>query len=154
MDHLAAVDEVELGQGEDPVAVERGLEAEVEAGERLDGRQPGHHQRRLDPAVLAQREFLGEQAVDRLERGDLAPLELAHDGIERSPAPAACCRPTRLRLMRSRTEGTSSGCAVITRCPSPASRPADRLVEVERAAGNEVAGAAQDNRRLRRARRA
>ena len=38
--HLGAVDEVQLGQCQDAVAIERGLEGEVEAGERLDGGQP------------------------------------------------------------------------------------------------------------------
>jgi hypothetical protein len=39
VDDLVAVDEVELGQGQDAVLVERGLEGEVEAGQRLDGEQ-------------------------------------------------------------------------------------------------------------------
>ena len=33
---LGAVDELQLGERQDAVAVERGLEGEVEAGERLD----------------------------------------------------------------------------------------------------------------------
>ena len=87
MDHLVAVDEVELGEGQDAVAVERRLEGEVEAGERLDGREPGHHQRGLDAAALAQRELLGEQRLDRLERADLAALELADGGIDHLERP-------------------------------------------------------------------
>ena len=43
VDDLGAVDEVELGERQDAVAIERGLEGEVEAGERLDGREPCHH---------------------------------------------------------------------------------------------------------------
>ena len=77
VDDLVAVDEVELGQGEDAVLVERGLEGEVEAGQRLDVEQPPHLQRRLDPAALAQAQLLAEQGVDRLQGGDLAALELA-----------------------------------------------------------------------------
>src|SRR3954451_24260898 len=84
---LVAANEVQLRQGEDPVAVERGLEGEVEAGERLDAAQPGHLQRRLDPASLAQRELLGQQRVDRLQRTDLAALELADDGVEHLERP-------------------------------------------------------------------
>src|SRR6185369_7167519 len=61
MDDLGAVDEVEAGKCHDPVAVERGLEREVEAGQRLEDGQSGHAQGCLDPAVLAQAEFLGEQ---------------------------------------------------------------------------------------------
>ena len=55
MDHLGAIDEVELGERQDALAVERGLEGEVEAGQRLDGRQPRQREGRLDAAVLAQR---------------------------------------------------------------------------------------------------
>jgi hypothetical protein len=40
VDDLAPVDEIETGQGEDAVAVEGGLEREVESGERLDVQQP------------------------------------------------------------------------------------------------------------------
>ena len=83
VDDLGAVDEAELGEREDAVAVERGLEGEVEAGERLDRGQPPHAQRRLDAAVLAQGQLLGEQDVDGFERGDLALLEAAHDMVER-----------------------------------------------------------------------
>jgi len=36
VDHLVAVDEVELSESEDAVAIERGLEGEVKAGQRLD----------------------------------------------------------------------------------------------------------------------
>ena len=82
VDDLVAVDEVELGERQDPVAVERGLEGEVEAGQRLDGREPGHHQRRLDAAALAQGQLLGEQGIDRLERAGFAALELADGLIE------------------------------------------------------------------------
>jgi hypothetical protein len=37
VDYLVAIDEVELGKGKNPVAVEGRLEREVESGERLDG---------------------------------------------------------------------------------------------------------------------
>jgi hypothetical protein len=43
---------------------------------------PGHAQCRLDPAVLAQAEFLGEQIVDRLDAVDLALLDAAQHGVE------------------------------------------------------------------------
>jgi hypothetical protein len=55
VDHLVAVDEVELGKGENAVAVEGGLEREVEASEGLDCRELGHTKRHLDASVLAQR---------------------------------------------------------------------------------------------------
>ena len=41
VDDLMAVDEVELGQRQDAVAVERGLEREVEAGQGLDAGAAG-----------------------------------------------------------------------------------------------------------------
>ena len=58
-----AVDEVELGECQDAVAVERRLEGEVEAGECLDGREPRHHQRGLDAPVLADRELGAPSAI-------------------------------------------------------------------------------------------
>jgi hypothetical protein len=77
-------DEVELCQGEDPVAVERRLEREVEAGQRLDGGQARHLQRRLDPAALANGDLLGQQRLDRLDRAQLATLELLNHMLERA----------------------------------------------------------------------
>jgi hypothetical protein len=80
--HFVSVDEVETGERHDPVAIERWLEREIEAGERLDRREPGHSQRRLDPAALAQRELLGEEPLDRLDGRELAALELLDQVIE------------------------------------------------------------------------
>jgi len=51
MNGLVTIDEAELRQGEYPIAIERKLEGEVEAGERLDRRKPAHSQCGLDPAV-------------------------------------------------------------------------------------------------------
>jgi hypothetical protein len=65
MQHLGAVDELELGERHDAVLIERGLEGEVKAGEGLDGGEPRHDQRGFDATVLAQGELLGEQRVDR-----------------------------------------------------------------------------------------
>ena len=80
--HLVAVDELELGEGQDAVAIERWLEGEVEAGQRLDGGEPGHHQRRLDAPALADGEFLGEQGIDGVQCRDFAAFELADRPIE------------------------------------------------------------------------
>jgi len=80
---LAAGDEAQLGECQDAIAVERGLEREVEAAERLDGGKAPHAQRCLDPAVLAQGQLLGEQDVDGLECADLGVLQAAYDLIER-----------------------------------------------------------------------
>ena len=83
MDHFAAGDEAELGQGEDAIPIERRLEGEVEAGEGLDRRQATHAQGRLDATVLPQGQLFGEQDVDGLQAADLALLEASHDVIER-----------------------------------------------------------------------
>ena len=64
---LATIDELQLGERHDAVSIERGLEREVESGERLDGGEPRHHQCDLDAAVLAQRELLDQQRVDGLD---------------------------------------------------------------------------------------
>ena len=74
---------VELGERHDAVAVERGLEGEVEAGERLDRWAAGP----CASAVLMRRlsrsgEFLGEQIVDGLDAVDLALLDAAQGGVE------------------------------------------------------------------------
>src|SRR5579859_2368312 len=82
VDHLVAVDKVELGEGENAVAVERWLEREVKAGKRLDGGELGHPQRHLDTAVLTQGQFLGEQGVDDIQSTGFAALELAHGLVQ------------------------------------------------------------------------
>jgi hypothetical protein len=76
VDDLAVIDELELGQGQDTLAIERGLEREVEAGEGLDRGQGSHAQRRLDAAGLSHAQLLGEQRVDQLDGAGFAALEL------------------------------------------------------------------------------
>ena len=80
--HLVAGDEVELCERQNALPVERGLEREIEARQRLDRAQACHLQRRLDPAALAQGQLLGQQGVDRLQCADLAALDLAHGVVE------------------------------------------------------------------------
>ena len=82
VDDLGAVDEVELGERQDAVAVEGGLEREVEALEGLGRGEPGGLQGDADAAVLAHVELLGEQRVDGLEGADLAALEALDDVVE------------------------------------------------------------------------
>src|SRR5262249_41125580 len=82
VDYLVAPDKIELGKSENAISVERRLEREVEARERLDGGEFGHPQRHLHAAVLAQRQFLGEQSVDDLQRTGFAALELAHGLVQ------------------------------------------------------------------------
>ncbi len=63
VDDFSTGDEAELGERQDSIAVERGLEGEVEAGEGFDGSEASHAQRGLDPAVLA------KGVLDRAARG-------------------------------------------------------------------------------------
>src|SRR6266704_2141410 len=87
VDDLAAIDELELGEGEDALAIERRLEGEVEAGEGLDRGETPHAQRGLDAAGLAHAQLLGEQRVDQLESAGFAAFELAHGMIEQLQRP-------------------------------------------------------------------
>ena len=82
MNDFMSVDEVECCKGGDAIAVERRLEGEVEAGQRLDRGQPGHLQRRLDAPTLADRQLLGEQRFDRLDGAELAAFDALHQMIE------------------------------------------------------------------------
>lgn len=82
VDSLTPLDKAELCEGEDPILVERWLEGEVEAGQRLDRRKPPHPQRGLDTAILAQRQLLGEQDVDGFQCGEFAMLQATNNVIE------------------------------------------------------------------------
>ena len=82
MHDLGAVDELQLGERQDAVAIERGLEGEVEAGERFDGGQPRQQQRGLDPAILAHRHFLDQQVIECFDRVDLTLLDLRKAGVQ------------------------------------------------------------------------
>ena len=145
VDDLVALDEVELGERQDPVPVERRLEGEVEAGQRLDGRELGHPERHLDAPVLAQGQFLGEQGIDHLERAGLATLELTHGLIKDLQRPrhlqadqglGGCGREPRERSPRSRSRALSLAGQAL----------ADGLVEVEGAGGDDVTGADDQDR--------
>ena len=93
MHDLGTVDEGQLGQGEDAVAIERGLEGEVEAGERLDRGQPCQGERGLDAAVLADGEFLDEQLVESIDAVDLALFDAAKRWRRGPPGHAASSVP-------------------------------------------------------------
>ena len=87
VDDFTAIDELELGKGQDAFAIERGLEGEVEAGEGLDRGEASHAQRGLDAAGLAHAQFFGEQSVDQLEGAGFAAFELAHGVIKHFQGP-------------------------------------------------------------------
>ena len=82
MNHFMPVDEVECGKGGDAIAVERRLEGEVEAGQRLDRGQPGDLQRRLDAPAFSDGQLFGEQCLDRLDGAELAALDALHQVIK------------------------------------------------------------------------
>ena len=64
-DHvLLVLQEAELVQGVDLLALDGGLEAEVEVGEQLDGREPRRTHRGLESSVVAQRDLSPEQLFD------------------------------------------------------------------------------------------
>ena len=81
MDGFGAIDELQPGKRHDAVPVERRLEREVEPGERLDRGQARHLQSHFDTPVLTQRDLLGEQDIDSLERGRLATLDAAQRDV-------------------------------------------------------------------------
>ena len=82
MDHFGTVDELQFGKRQDAMAIERGLEREIETGERFDGRQARHSKRGADTAIVAQRQFLDQQLVERLDPGDLTLLDSPECGVE------------------------------------------------------------------------
>jgi len=82
MDHFGAVDELQFGKRQDAIAIERGLEREVEAGERFDSRQARHPQRGADTPIVAQRQFLDKQLIERLNPGDLTLFDSPERGVE------------------------------------------------------------------------
>jgi hypothetical protein len=82
VDDLGPGDEVDLGECQDAATVERWLEGEVEALDCFERREARGLERDADAAVLAGGVLLGEQAVDGLERGELATLDPAHGVVE------------------------------------------------------------------------
>ncbi len=82
MNRFRAVDELQPGERQNAVLVERGLKGEVEASERLDRGELGHLNRHLDAPILAHRQFLDEQRVYGFESADLAPLDAAYGHVE------------------------------------------------------------------------
>jgi hypothetical protein len=60
MQRFGAIDELQSVERQNAVSIERGLEGEVEPGEGLDRRQPGHLNRHPDATVLARGQLFGE----------------------------------------------------------------------------------------------
>ena len=92
-------------QGVDLLALDGGLEAEVEVGQGLYGREPRGAHGGLEPAVVAQVDLGGEEPLDRLGGGDAVAVDAGEDGVEGfegtgeleigklSPDPVAAARP-------------------------------------------------------------
>ena len=53
MRHLLAIDEAEPGRSHDAIALERGLERDIEGRQRIYGGEARLLQRRVDPATFA-----------------------------------------------------------------------------------------------------
>ena len=69
-------------EGLDPTAIDRRLEAEVEARERLPGRQARQAKRRPHPALFPRGELDVEQAVEEAVGRQLLLDRLAHPAVE------------------------------------------------------------------------
>ena len=83
MDDLGSLDELELSERHDAIAIQGRLEGEIETLEGLGRGQPGGGHGDTDPPAFADGEFLSQQGVYGLEGGELAPLDLLHGMIER-----------------------------------------------------------------------
>lgn len=117
--HFGAVDEGEFGECEDPLPVERGLEGEVEASERLDRGEASQRQCGLDAAALANRQILDEELIEGFDAIDLALLDTAERRVEHFQGPRhAKCHQTVLDAV----EGGGSGTDRHGRPPATASR--------------------------------
>ena len=84
---LGPADEFELGQGGDPLPVERWQEAEVEGFKGLGGQELGGAQRNVDPTGFPRGVFLAQQRVDGLDGGNFAFVQLLQcviEGFERA----------------------------------------------------------------------
>ena len=113
-----------------------------DCGSRTASSAPGGHccplyrcrERRLDAAVLAQRQLLGEQDVDRLQGADLGMLQAP-------PAPvASSARPGRGEYGRARRGSARRACS---RAALPRQAAADGVVELQRTRRDHVAGATE-----------
>lgn len=106
MHHFGSVDEGEFGEREDALPVERGLEREVKAGERLDCGEASQRQRCLDAAALANRQFLDQELIEGFDAIDLASFDTADVASSTSNA-RGIRSATRLCLMLSRVVGAT-----------------------------------------------
>jgi hypothetical protein len=75
MDDFGAPDKVELSKGRDAFAIQRRLEAEVEAFQGFDGQQLGCAQRYVNSPCLTRAVFFRQKAVDSLNGSDLTLLK-------------------------------------------------------------------------------
>ena len=103
VDDLTAIDELELGEGEDALAVERGLEGEVEAGEGLDRREAAHAQRRLDTTGSRARVSSSASSVSISSSALASPRSSWRTAWSSTSRARGILRATRVRRMRSRT---------------------------------------------------
>ena len=79
---LGPLDELQLRQGHDPVAIERRLEGKVEAFQGLDRNQPRGVQGDSHPSILTRGVFLDQQRVDGFDNSDFPLFQAAQGLIE------------------------------------------------------------------------
>ena len=133
MERFGAIDELQPGERQDAVLVERGLEGEVESGEGLDRREPRHLNRHFDAAVLADGELFGQQSVDGLDGADLAALDAAQGDVEDFEG------ARHLQSDETRLDALDDGGGAHLVASEASEPPADGGVEVERATSDAVA---------------
>ena len=119
MHDLGMVDELQFGQCEDALPVERGLEGEVEASERLDRGEASQRERRLDAAALANSQLLDQELIEGFDAVDLALLDTAEGGVEHFQGPR---HAKRHQAVLDAVEGGGSGMDRHGRSPAMARR--------------------------------
>ena len=81
-DVLLALNEAELVQRVDLLALDVGLEAEVEVRERLDRREPAGAHRGLQASAVAKRDLGGQESLDRFRGGRASSIHSGQDLVQ------------------------------------------------------------------------
>ncbi len=81
-DVFLALDEAELVEALNLLMLDRGLEAEVEVGERLHGGQARGAHGGLQTPIVSERDLGTEQILDGFAGGELAAIDAGEDRIE------------------------------------------------------------------------
>jgi hypothetical protein len=82
-DVFPPIDEAEIVEAVELLALERGLKREVKVGERLHGWEARGPHSGLEAAVIAQRDMGAEQRLDRVSGLEMPTVDLGEDRVER-----------------------------------------------------------------------